>query len=155
MGWTDARYQARQVVVSNTATNLTSGTGAILTWPVPYGKIKIEKFGMVPTAAFGNSGTMTTRPVVQLEKTTVAGVNAILNSSATITPNYSQANRTVQEVDLDTNTASAGVNAPIAGPDTYPTAVQGDDIIINQTTQGVGGTQTAKFYFVFREVEAS
>lgn len=153
MGWTDARYQARQVIVNNTATNLTSGTGAILTWPCPYGKIKIEKFGMVPTAAFAVSATMTTRPVVQLEKTTVAGSNAILNALATITPNYSQANRTVQEVDLDTNTAAAGANTPIAGPDTYPTAVQGDDIIINQTVQGVGGTQTAKFYFVFREVE--
>ena len=52
-----------------------------------------------------------------------------------------------------TLTASAGVNTPIAGPGAYPTAVQGDDIIINQTVQGVGGTQTAKFYFVYQEME--
>lgn len=153
MSFSDAKYQQVHVLVNNTATTLTAGTGAALTWPCPLPKIRILKFGMVPTAAFPNSGTMTTRPVVQLEKTTVAGSNAILNSLATITPNYSQANRTVQEVDLNTNTASAGVNTPIAGPGAYPTAVQGDDIIINQTVQGVGGTQTAKFYFVYQEME--
>lgn len=146
--WADARYQTRHVFVHNTAVTLTGGAADVVQVPVVHDKIEILAVGLVGTAAFPGSGTMTTKPVVSLDKIPVDASGRV--ELGTVTPDYSALIYTAKETSLDAGAS----NTPIAGPANYPTAVKGDQLVLEHKTQGVGGTQTAKLYFIYREVEA-
>lgn len=161
MGFADARYGARHVFYDmfGSAHDLT-GSGDLKVFRNPFPKIQVEKFGLAAAAAFSNSATMTTRPVLGLDKTLASdGTRAeITNGTATtsasytrLLPAYSQAANAVSVVDLNVNNAED----PVGGPQTggYPTAVEGDLLTAKIITSGVGGTQSARVYVIFREIE--
>lgn len=151
MSWMDARFQAHHFwTYDATAYDLTGATAVIATYRVPFPKIEVIRFSLHATAAFGNSSTMTTKPVVKLRKTPIGGSIADLNTVALISPDYSQGANVAVTADCDANQSTT----PVRDVASYPTLVIGDLLSLSLTTSGVGGTQTANFTIVFREVEA-
>lgn len=160
MGFNDPRYHTRHAFCDTfgSAQDLT-GSGDLKVFRVLHPKIQVIKFGLVAASAFGNSGTMTTVPVLKLDKTLAAdGSRAeITNATATtsvaatrLSPAYSQLANAAAEVDLNLNNVADPVTGPESG---YPTALQGDLLTAAIVTSGVGGTQSARLYVIYREIE--
>lgn len=142
--YSHARYQARSFFLHNTAVNLAGTAGDVVEFPVFHPKIEIIEIGLIAQAAFPNASTMTTRPVVSVDK---LEPDATRTELGTVTPDYELVDNGVVSKDLNVNADD------IHTPAEYPTAVQGDVIVLEHKTQGVGGTQSAKIYMIFREVE--
>lgn len=145
-GPSNYRYkETRTVFLHNTTIDLKNGTGTLVTWPVVDPKIQILEFGYHVVTV---SGAITTGGVVALHKTLAGtgGATAIVNSLATLTFVAAVLNSKVS-VNLDANQSVT----PVQGPPEYPTAVDGDVLLITQPTQGVGaGAQDVKFYVVYQ-----
>lgn len=148
-GPSNYRYNEWQTTfLHNTTIDLKNGTGTLVTWPVTDPKIQIIEFGYHVITA---SGAITTGGVVELRKTAggTGGATAIVNSRATMTFAAAVLNSKVS-VNLD----AAQTVTPIQGPPNYPTAVDGDVLLVHQTTQGVGaGAQDVKFYVVYQLID--
>lgn len=157
--WSEGRYHTRHHFLYDTAVDLTGATGDKATFRVLHDKIQILEFGILANAAFPNEATMTTLPVLALDKVVAdtAVRSEITLAAATadhpitrVSPDYEQLENVAAYTDLDSyQTAN-----PIIGPPTYPTAVKGDLLVVELMTSGVGGTQSARFYVKYREIEA-
>ena len=150
MSWMDARFQARHAFQLTATQDLTGATGVLGTFRSPYPKIEIISLVLHAVAAFPNSGTMSTKPVVKLRKTPSGGSIADLNAVALISPDYSQLINQSVVVDLDANKNTT----PVKDVAAYPTMTDDDLLSISITTSGIGGTQSAAFSIVYREIEA-
>jgi hypothetical protein len=146
----DARFQGRKAFQLTATQDLTGATGVLGTFRSPHPKIEIISLVLHAVAAFPASATMTTKPVVKLRKTPSGGAIADLNAVALVSPDYSQLINQSVVVDLDANKATSPVRTEAA----YPTMTDDDLLSISITTSGVGGTQSAAFSVVYREVEA-
>ena len=138
------RYQAIHTEKS-ASVNLASGTGVLATFPVVHESIEILEIGFVYAA---DSGTVTPPPVVAIKKTTSAAAAAILFTGAQIGLATDLQGPSISKLSLDQ--AAADPSGGFAKAN-FPAAVEGNLITFDQTTQGVGGTQSGYLYYKFRE----
>lgn len=143
--YSNPRYQAHKHQIHNSAVDLTGSAADILAIPCVWPAVRFLYLGLVAQAAFGNSSTMTTKPVVSLDK--IALATGTRTELGTVSPDYSQADNVVKQTDLNANASDIHL------PGDWPTAVQGDEIILEHKTAGVGGTQSAKLFYIFQEIE--
>ncbi len=145
MSWTNGRYQARHMYLHNTEEDLEDSAADLATFPVVHDKIEVLGVGVVLTAA---TGTITTTPAaIEVDKVGIGVSRAKIGNTFTLAEGvqYEQQFQTFDEGEE---------NSPIKGPAEYPTAVKGDNLIIEHTVQGSGGTQTVKPFILYREIEA-
>lgn len=137
--------------IQNATVDMKGSTGDQLTFVVLHDKIELMLFGFEVMAA---GGAMTVAGQLRLDKiplnngTRVNGVNA----NATVT--WAGATASIySKVTSDLNLYATAVSpSPVAGPESRPTAVRGDVLIVNLITQGTGaGAQTARPFILYRE----
>lgn len=146
------RFQTlHQFCIQSANIDMKGSTGDQQTFVVMHPKIEIVYIGFEVMAA---GGAVTTNGVLTLDKIPVnngsrvnsLNANALLTWAGASAVIYSQV---LSNLDLY---ASAVAPSPLAGPATYPTAVRGDVLIWDLTTQGVGaGAQTARPWILYRE----
>lgn len=143
--YSHARYQAHKYTLHNSAVDLTGSPADILAIPCIWPAVRFLYLGLIAQAAFPAAVTMTTVPVVSLDKVQVSDGERV--QMGTVSPDYSQADNVVKQTDLNSNASD------IHAIGDWPTALVGDEIILEHKTAGVGGTQSAKLFYIFQEIE--
>ena len=145
------RYQAQQILIGPSC-DLKGAPGDLWRVPVVHAKIEIMGFGYSVNTALGGSTTINS--IVNLDKQLKDnGARAIVNALGTltfdgVTPNVLAS---FQQVDLNVN-ATAAATAAAAGPPSRPTAVFGDQLVLELLTAGTGAAaQTVTPFIIFRE----
>lgn len=138
------RYQAVHTYQS-ASVNLAAGTGVLATFPVMHEKIELLEAGFVYAA---DTGAITTPPIVAVKKTTDTVAAAIVFTGANVSLAASLEGPKISKKSLDN--AAADPSGGKAAAD-FPQAVEGNLITLDQTTQGVGGTQAGYLYVKYRE----
>jgi len=142
------RYQTVHRHVGG-STNLTSGTGTIMTFQVTHPKIELLTAGFHHTA---DTGAVSTPPVFEVRRRARAGGTAtIINAAATVSLPAGRVGPNTVERDLDF--AAPDPSDPL-GVQKYKEvrilAYRGDEIIFHQGTQGSGGTQVGLPFLEYR-----
>lgn len=152
MSWSEGRFQTRQTMLNNSATDLTGAAADIDTRPVVLPKMQLRTLGMSHTAA---SATVTTAAVISLDRINVNPIWDTLTPSqpvgtrvelGTVTAEAAATQYAMNEASLDPNAADNLTEAA------FPEAYYGDIIILEHKTQG-DGTQAAKLFYKYRELE--
>lgn len=143
----EGRYQTVHVFSMNTVVDLKGSAGDKVAFPVMHEAIEILYLGWQCTT---DPGAVTTGGVLTLDKIpndNGTRVNKI-NSLAELTFHATNDDLN-QQRGVDLNESAS--NTPVAGR-SYPTAVRGDTLVLELTTQGVGGgAQDVKPFILYRE----
>lgn len=142
------RYQTIHVAVYPGTVDLKGSTGDKWTVPVVHPKIEVLAFGWNVATALGAATTIDA--VVNLDKQIKnAGARAILSAAAALTFDGDN-NVLASDQTCELNTGINGT--PIDGPPVRPTAIFGDQLILELITAGTGsGVQTVIPWIAFRE----
>jgi len=149
MGHNNREFQGEhQFYGSDTVITATSGTGvshAVIPIPEALGSIYPITFGAVYTADTSASPTFATGAAFQLRKVVAATGSA--TTIATLTLEASKKAGTKTEVTCNATTGTDRYTTPPSFTEINNETMYLD---INQSVQGVGGTQTVKLYFTYR-----
>lgn len=143
------RYQTRHRIVDPTVRDLTAlSTGVFFTTPVTHKRIRVLGIGFNATA---DTGSVTTIPKIQVESLTAAknGTSSALFTGSILSAVLASKEGPVDAY-LDLDQAEED-DAGLLGVANYPILVRGDQIKLNLTVQGAGGTQSGYAYIEFAE----
>lgn len=153
MSWSEGRYQTRQVFLHNTAVDLTGSAADIVAVPVVLPQIELRSFGLSYAAA---SASVTTAAKVSIDRLKVnaawgagVGTREELGVYTTVLSAVADAAQyDVVETSLDANAADQFAGA------SFPVAYKGDIIFLEHKQQG-NGTQSAKPFYKWRELDGN
>lgn len=141
------KNQAEFFYIHPSAVDLKGAPADIITIPVIHDKIEILALGL---HLVSSTGTVSTSPAVVLDKTLKGtATRAIVNAQATVTVTSDVTAPNDFQVSLDAAAVDAYSGA--LGKPAFPTAVKGDLLHLELLTAGVGGTQSARPYIIWRK----